>query len=74
MKLTKEQLATLELAKQQIMDLGDQQTKIYNSLIKRLGVKKDTKIDDCIFDYCFNDISLSILKRGIEAEDYNSYV
>lgn len=72
MKLDKTDLSMLKSAKQRIMDLGDQQNQIYQALIKDLGVRKDTKIDDCLFDYCFNDVTLSILKRGIEAEDTNN--
>jgi hypothetical protein len=57
-KITKEQRALIEDAKNKILNLGEQQNKIFDELIEQLNVESEVDVN-WIFDFIHNTGQLS---------------
>lgn len=61
--MTKNQLAELAKAKEEIRKYTKLQELIHKNTAKHLGIKRDSPLDDCLFDYLFNEGGLDKLER-----------
>lgn len=61
--MTKDQITELAVAKENIGKHTKLQELIHRNTAKHLGIKRDSPLDDRLFDYLYNDGSLDELKK-----------
>ena len=61
--MTQIQLDELAAAKTQIEKYTKLQEMIHNNVRKHFGIKRDSQLDDALFDYLYNGVEVNILKK-----------